>query len=85
MAQQKSKYTETMYLRVSKAAKEWAQNQIPARFASFAAYVDHLIKKDRKGHLPHSLYPMYILGALATHPLYHIIPWGHLPHSLYPI
>ena len=51
MAQQKSKYTETMYLRVSKAAKEWAQNQIPARFASFAAYVDHLIKKDRKGRL----------------------------------
>jgi hypothetical protein len=48
MANQKSKYTETLYVRVSVLSKEWSVRQVPERFASFSAYVDYLIKTDKR-------------------------------------
>jgi hypothetical protein len=47
MARQKSKYTDTIYARVTPASKAWALKQIPSRFPSLAAYVDFLIHQER--------------------------------------
>ena len=52
MANQKSKYSVTLYLRLTPYSKAWVTKQVPERFPSFAAYVDYLIKKDKKARDP---------------------------------
>ena len=48
MANQKSKYTVHMNIRVSPLAHAWAHSQIPEKYPSYAAYVDFLIRRDKE-------------------------------------
>ena len=50
MARTKSKLTEILYIRITKIAKDWATKRVETVQPSFSAYVDDLIRKDKRGN-----------------------------------